>query len=182
MDSGALRGFVGKVMKLVDFSTFLDMREVCRMWWKESENCRKQWLWWMKRYGEAESIKYKLKYHYLNGKQDNWGIPYNQCHALISGEPCGQASHHAKATRVPKILKTVPLHRQVMHQLIKRRYKRVKTRLGAAIREKEHAETLLSVARNEIALVTEQNTFIEHMRECYPPVRKKGRISLQISK
>lgn len=81
----------------------------------------------------------------------------------------------------PVILKTVPLHNQVMRIALRRARKRQAKRLAKIVDETGRAERTIVLNRQVIGKVSSELRLIEHVQEQYPERRKRTRIEINIS-
>lgn len=81
----------------------------------------------------------------------------------------------------PVILKTVPLHHQVMDLALKKARKRQAKRLAKFVEETSRAERTIVSNRRWIGIVSSELRLIERVQEQYPERRKRTRIEINIS-
>ena len=98
------------IMRFASWSTFMNMRLVCKRWHEYSRDSTQRWYNWLHEYGP---------------RGGPWTLVGHLPFPCPEGEAfCKKRHHFAYAERTPKILKTMPLCDQVMRIGCERALKR----------------------------------------------------------
>ncbi len=102
------RDVTGLFMNIVSFEDFMRMRLVCRRWLQLSLDCQLQWYNWLK----------------FNGPLQEWCYYDHRDVKCKDPDECNINAHHWRKSRVPRLLKTVPLSIQVFQIATRKRERR----------------------------------------------------------
>ena len=117
-DCRELRGWCTLLMDShVNFRTFLQLRAVCKQLYDASCCCQKQWYYWLDTRGARVEV---IRVRHANAP--------HECEQFEHGQTlCMRQDHYRDVTTKPRLLKTVPLHEQVMRQVLKQQRKQLRS-------------------------------------------------------
>lgn len=164
------RDFWGMVMDKVDWKDFLDMRSMCTMWYNASLKNQSHWYEWLQTYGKPGGFRYDLATHTRMG-----------CAAFANGDLCKDHRHYMGIEKIPRILKTVPLSKQVLSQCAKRHQRELNKRLGNAMSERDKFEHLVIVNRRIMEDCTSELLLADALVAKHTSKRKRTHIEINIS-
>ncbi len=148
--------------RCITFDAFMHMRMVCRRFNMLSIRCSRQWYMWLK----------------WNGPIEKWCY-YNHKPCPCDDETNCKLKHHFwDRTRIPRVLKTVPLHIQVFQIATRRRERRMKRYVQYANNNLHNYEVAMKVwqksltqAHARLCVSEEDSEEVQQMRRNYKRVR-----------
>ena len=157
--------------------SFLDMRAVNKTWMRACNNCNYWWWQWLKHYGKREK---KSRTTHLN-----LDLCTGVKRVFTGGTPHGVLviCNNPRHFRHPVILQTVPLFKQVLNQIVKRKGKSLKKKFNTSVRNVNNFEQMLRIERNKVKKLTSENLLCQRIDEyTRSDRRKKHKIDFNISK
>ena len=156
------------VQRLYDYigatATWRDMRLVCKRWLHASYFNQKFWYNWLLEHGKTRVVK-------LEG------------HNLFScPKSCTNSYHYSTIVREPVILKTVPIHQQVLQAVARKQVKKLSRALDGAQKALDATRLALPVLERDFQRLKRDLAVADAIGETHAGVRKKTRIELNISK
>ncbi len=165
-----MRDFWQLVLDYVDWRDFLCMRLLCKRFAELSLKHQRHWYNWLCFHGKPGGFRYDLATHNKYG-----------CRVFDSGELCKDHRHYSDIQPVPRILKTVPLSKQVLQQCAKREQRSLNALMGKAMRERDNFERLVSCNRQIMEDCKKKLTLVDELVVKHASKRKKTHIEINIS-
>ncbi len=159
------------VMSFVEWRSFLAMRLVCKLWHDASLQNQNHWYEWLIWKGKPEGYKFESRDH-----------AHQRCKALMRGEKCRDHRHYTGSTKIPKILKTVPLSKQVLQQVSKRAMRSMEVRLGKERDTMEKHAQIAACARVCMEQLIANIAVAQNVVDKHYSKRRRTHIELNISK
>ena len=166
-----MRDFFQRVMPFVEWKEFLVMRRVCKMWHDASLQNQNHWYEWLVFKGKPEGYKFAGEDH-----------KFANCKATRLGKKCTDHRHYSGSTKIPKILKTVPLSKQVLQQVSKRAMRSMEVRLGKERDVMDKHADIAACARQCIARLSADIAVAQNVVDKHYSKRRRTHIELNISK
>lgn len=141
------------------------MRLVCKRWLHASYLHQKFWYNWLLEHGKTVIVK-------LEG--------HNNMFSCQSS--CTNKYHYGTVVREPVILKTVPIHQQVLQMVARRQVKKLSRALDGAQKALDATRLALPVLERDFQRLKRDLAVADAIGETHAGVRKKTRIELNISK
>jgi hypothetical protein len=165
-----LRDFWGLVMDYVHWHDFLRLRALCTMFYKKSMDNQCHWYFWLEHWGKPGGFRYNLATHVL---------PH--CKAHERNELCKDHRHYRGIEKIPRILKTVPLSKQVLSQCAKRHQRELNAIMGKAMVERDKFELLVLAYRREMDDCKHKLLLADALVAKHASKRKRTHIEINIS-
>ena len=160
------------VQRLYDYidatATWRNMRLVCTRWRDASYLNQKYWYAWL-----VANVKTKPTATSSQRHTDIW---------CLEGLYCTKPWHYMHSQREPIILKTVPIHQQVLQKIARRKVKNLSRSLDAYQKALDEARASIPVLQRDFDRSKRDLEIADGIAEAHTGARKKTRIELNISK
>ncbi len=165
-----MRDFWGMVLEYLDFRDFLKLRRMCKRWYDLSLKHQRHWYEWLQTYGKPGGFRYDLATH-----------TRAHCRVYENGEMCKDHRHYMGIEKIPRILKTVPLSKQVLQQCAKREQRKLNSEMGKAMTERDKHERMATHNRVLMEQCKQALLVVDKLVVKHASKRRKTHIEINIS-